>query len=308
MTTRRRYNTGRGELGRVPAFTLIELLVVMAIIAIIGSIVTVAFSNISREARLSSGTNLVISAIGNARALAMKNNRLVMVAFRSRLTKDRSQIVEIITAEWSGETFVDNVNNVFLDRFILIEDMPIRIMPKGIKVAGPMFGESTSMVTTDADFRDDNWATQAQLTAIDQSNHLSNNSEPAGRIIAIMFNPDGTPVSANPASGSNASFIDMNRDREQTLVNFAYDFFTDPSEFPGEADPRHYLDDDEPVVSIVPFLAVFDDEEFRRIFDPGLWLRNVANFRDNRDEDLSLYINENANRIHFNSYTGVAMR
>ncbi len=60
---------------------------------------------------------------------------------------------------------------------------------------------------------------------------------------------------------------------------------------------------DEVVINLVPFLAIFDDDEAREIYDTGTWNDPVA-----RTTDLSAYINSRADRIHFNRYTGVAMR
>ena len=67
MTGYGRHFDRGGEKASRFGFTLIELLVVIAIISIISAIVSVSFLSIAREARLSSGTNFVISAIGNAR-------------------------------------------------------------------------------------------------------------------------------------------------------------------------------------------------------------------------------------------------
>lgn len=296
-----------------PGFTLIELLVVIAIIAIISSIVTVSFLNISREARLSSGTNVVISAIGNARALAMKNNRLVLVVFRPRLLENRTQIVEIITAQWTGESFLDDISIDVIDRFEPIEGIAIRRLPRGIKVAGPMYLESTAFLDVNgaqAGDLDSYWSTQAQLAGINQLSPLDNTSEPAGRLIGIMFNPDGTTVSVNAQSDASASFIDFDRDRLHRIEGSTYDynivFDTGDNDFPGSLIFAHRLDDDEPVVMIAPYLAVFDDEQFREFFEPSTWT-DAAGF-DNYRQDLRQYLNQNANRIHFNSYTGVAMR
>lgn len=319
MTGYWRHFDSRGEKTKQFGFTLVELLVVIAIIAIISAIVSVSFLSIAREARLSSGTNVVISAIGNARALAMKNNRLVLVVFRPRLLENRTQIVEIVTAQWTGESFliddgavpVPNVLSI-IDRFEPIEGVAIRRLPRGIKVAGPMYLESNSFIDVNgsqAGDLDSFWSTQAQLSAINQLSPLDNTSEPAGRLIGVMFNPDGTTISVNAQSDASASFIDFDRDSMQRIQSFTYDFNTNPlnaNENPGAEVVAHFLDDDEPVVMIAPYLAVYDDEQLREFSEPTTWT-GAAGF-DAYRQDLRSYLNQNANRIHFNSYTGVAMR
>ena len=309
MTGYGRHFDRGGEKASRFGFTLIELLVVIAIISIISAIVSVSFLSIAREARLSSGTNIVISAIGNARALAMKNNRLVLVVFRPRLLENRTQIVEIVTAEWTGESFLDTsiFPQTVLDRFEPIEGVAVRRLPRGIKVAGPMYAESFDFIDTDGDGVNDSgnldsfWSTQAQLPAI---------SEPAGRLIGIMFSPDGTTISVNAQSDATASYIDFDSDRLHRIEGGTYDYTTafanGDDDFPGILIFEHRLDDDEPVVMIAPYLAVFDDEQFREFSDPTSWI-DAGGF-DAYRQDLRRYLNQNANRIHFNSYTGVAMR
>ena len=60
---------------------------------------------------------------------------------------------------------------------------------------------------------------------------------------------------------------------------------------------------DEVVVNLVPFLAVFDDDDVRRTYDAAQWSDPGI-----RTADLSAYIDRRADRIHFNRYTGVAMK
>ena len=68
---------------RRPAFTLAELLVVMAIIALLATITVVAVGAIAKDARIASAKNTIVASLGNARAIAMKDNEVVMVAFRA---------------------------------------------------------------------------------------------------------------------------------------------------------------------------------------------------------------------------------
>ena len=82
-------------------FTLVELLVVMGVIGVLSTLTLVSFRAITRDARLSSATNTVTAALDNARALAMKRNQPVLVAFYPRVEGKQSR-VDIITAVWAG--------------------------------------------------------------------------------------------------------------------------------------------------------------------------------------------------------------
>ena len=86
VTTRRR------------AFTLTELLVAIAIIGILAAITVVGIRAISKDAKLASGKNTVMAVLANARARAIKDNRIVLVAFRPRLVGENKQIVEAVLA------------------------------------------------------------------------------------------------------------------------------------------------------------------------------------------------------------------
>ncbi|MCH7602109.1 MAG: prepilin-type N-terminal cleavage/methylation domain-containing protein [Planctomycetes bacterium] len=285
MTGYGRHFDRGGEKASRFGFTLIELLVVIAIISIISAIVSVSFLSIAREARLSSGTNVVIAAIGNARALAMKNNRLVLVVFRPRLLENRTQIVEIVTAQWTGESHIDKtplppLPTIVIDRFEPIEGVAVRRLPRGIKVAGPMYADSTTLIDvngTQAGDLDSYWSTQAHLPSIIQSRPLDDKSEPAGRLIGIMFSPDGSTISVNAQSDASASYIDFDRDSMQRIQNVSYAFDPfDANTNPGDEIVYHFLDNDEPVVMIAPYLAVFDDEQFREFSDPASWTDSAA--------------------------------
>ena len=62
-------------------FTLVELLMVMGVIGVLSTLTLVSIRAIARDVRLSSATNTVMAALDNARALAMKRNKPVLVAF-----------------------------------------------------------------------------------------------------------------------------------------------------------------------------------------------------------------------------------
>ena len=276
---------GRG-LRRRCAFTLTELLVVMGVIAVLATLTLVSVRAITDNARLSSATNTVMAALDNARALAMKKNTIVLVVFRPRFEGNNKQVVEVVTAKWTGESFVDPDDNV-IDRFVPIQDVPLRSIPAGIKIAAPKYGDSTGGINTD-----DVWITQSHLPAIDQQ---TGSGEAPGKLIAIMYAPDGTTITRNSQSDSGRLFVDFDNDGDQD----------------DEPDFNQTFENDEPFLAMAPFIAVFDDDEAREVLDPGRWMSppySPQQAFDNRLEDLTEYITQFADRIHFNRYTGVAMK
>ena len=86
------------------SFTLVELLTAMGVMLVLAAITLVAVKSISRSTRVSSGINTVTAALSNARALAMKNGRPVLVAFMVNWDPsqpDIPQTTRLIIAEWS---------------------------------------------------------------------------------------------------------------------------------------------------------------------------------------------------------------
>ena len=138
-----------------------------------------------------------------------------------------------------------------------------------------------------------------------------------GWSIGVLFGPNGRVLSRNPeqvlevvtASSGNQnayvkSFVDYDGNgfprRGTTNVygsgpnNVDYFVYDEPT--------------DEPLVDYVPYLAVFNDAEARERFTPSTW--KGVNIGGNgtpppRIRDQSLFIEEQADRITFNRYTGV---
>ncbi len=262
-------------------FTLIELLVAMGVIAVLAVLTLMSMRSIANDARLSSATNAIKAALDNARALAMKNNTIVLVVFRPRLegVHKQKQEVDIYTAKWTGESafFIDSFGDEKVkDRFVPIPAIVVRSIPAGIKVAAPFYGDN----------EDEVWITQSHLPAIDQE---TGSGEAPGKLIAVMYGPDGTTITRNSQSDSNRMFVDFNNDGSQDVNTFNSD--------------DQMFEDDEPFVAMAPFLAVYDDDEARQLYDTSLWVD-----QETHDDNLTEYITQFATRIHFNRYTGVVMK
>lgn len=272
------------------SFTLTELLVAIGIIAVLTTLTVFSVKGISKSARLSSATNTIVAVLGNARALAMKNNRPVLVAFRAKWDpKDaqQRQVTELVIAEWSGSSDLALVFGelVVNDRFNVVPGQISRMLPAGIKVAGPWYDH-----TTTAEFHDETWITQSEFRAM-----ASN--EAAGRQFCIMYAPDGSVTTRNPVGDASDTYVDYNGNGLRTLTFPASAFSPDTGDFWEYDHP-----DDENNLNPVPFLAVYDDDEARKAFDVSTWTDAIA-----MRADLTTFITKNADRIHFNRYSGVAM-
>lgn len=283
-------SAARHDRCRLRGFTLAELLVVIGIIAVLGALTVLGYRGIAKDSKLAAGRNTVAAVLDNARGLAMKNNRLVMVAFRPRLEGYNQQYVECVFAQWTGESAI--LNGQVVDRFAPIAGVTGRTLPRGVKVAGPFYGDNDDL----------RWVTQSHLPKINQS---TGNGEAPGEVIAVMFAPDGTTVSRNSGTDSNRMFIDFNNN-EQHDWGFAPPTYT-AGNFNTYFEQR--LENDECWIDVAPFLAVIDDDQVRELYDPSRWDLSVsAAAVANRLNDYSQYIVNNVDPLYFNRYTGVAMK
>jgi prepilin-type N-terminal cleavage/methylation domain-containing protein len=279
------------------AFTLTELLVVMGVIGTLAVLTLVATRKISQDAKLALGTNTVTAALNEARALAIKEHKDVVVAFMARLDGPKNQVVEIIVAQWTGDTYLNtngpNPRDDAIDRFLPVPGVPVRRLPKGISVASPFY-HSTSTAN------DANWEPLTYLPWVDVS---TGDGELIGQPPGVMFAADGARILRNSHSDSARSWIDFNNDGLVRRDQQDYVPEEVPLNWSREFDQIY--EDDETFVSLAPFLAVYDFEEAldRKTLDWG--------DRDNLEEELvgpPGYITELGNRIHFNRYSGVVMR
>jgi hypothetical protein len=264
----------------------------MGVMAVLAGLTVIGYRSISKDAKLSSGKNAVMAALDNARAMAIKNNRTTMVVFVPRLVSDTEQRVEAVIAEWRGDVIIQVVKSPpapngaprLFERFVVVNGIRPRQLPAGISVAGPNYKTESST--------DNAWFVPSNLLKV-----APPAGEAPGRLLAVMYGPDGTTqtnVSVTATTANNYPFVDFDGDglQDRTLTgNLIDDFYWQVKAT------------DEPCPDIVSFLAVFDEDQARSLYDTSKW-----NDLTIRQSDLSQYINTSADRIHFNRYTGVAMK
>lgn len=346
----------RGARRRGVAFTLLELLVVMGILLVLATLTAISVGKVTRDAKLANATNTLIASLGNARAIAIRDNTYVLVSFRiapdrrSRIMPREPQVVQVITSKWTGEVVtpstplpagveMPSTADVYGERFLPVPGVPQRELPSGVYVAGPgffrgsggTFNGSTSTATYGASDRF--WFTQptfvgtANFSAATPTYTFNSALSEVGNNIGILFAPDGRMVSRlgeqvveiDTVSGSDGNawakpFVDLDGNgfpSRGTSVFAPFSALQNVSFF--------YYDEpiDETFVDLVPYLAVFNMAEARDRFDTAAWrgpniggLGNTVNGQvatvPPRVRDLSLFIDEQSDRITFNRYTGVA--
>jgi prepilin-type N-terminal cleavage/methylation domain-containing protein len=286
---------------RFHAFTLTELLVVMAVLVVLGTVTIVAARGMAKDARLSSAMNTITATLANARAVAIRDNRMVLVVFRPRLISDRQQVIDLVMAQWSGESIPAPVSGISpqpVDRFVPIPNAPVRSLPSGIGIAGPNYGGND----------DDTWQVAAHLPAI---NEETGAGEFPGVLLGIMFGPKGTVTHRISVMDSARSYVDFDRNGLQdfgpcrgagTQINYWTTSAIPQGSF-NDLFFRFTFECDEPFISLAPFFAVYDDEAAREIYNEAAWSNAAV-----RDVDLKAFIERTEDRIHFNRYTGVVLK
>lgn len=295
---------------RLGGFTIIELLVVMGILILLAVLTGVSVSRLSKEARLSSGVNQVVAALGSARSIAIQTNSTVMVIFTVNVDPAQlgeGEIVEIVLARASGEITTRYGSNQWYDeRYVPIPGLPAVELPRGIKVAGPLNTAYNGAPSGWGD-GDELWVSQPG-GRWSLSNDWNGDGVPEavtdeiGRQIGVIFGPDGTMITRNVqgAGGSGAvvwPYLDGDRNRVPIIINHngyggvlqyvAYDAVGD------EVDCHP-----------VQWLAVFDDEALREARGDSNW--GGENGEDLRNSEITAWVEQFGVPIFFNRYTGVA--
>lgn len=306
--------TGAGR--RRSAFTLIELLVAMGVIIVLATVTLVSVRALAQGASRASAVNRVKAMLGSARATAMKRGRPVAVVFTASWDPARPDVpqrTEMWLVEYSGVTLQPDPlgnPNLLIDRFVPVEDAEPLALPAGFKVAGPWYDLNT----------DGRWVTQPELRLSDPVAFGS--PEWPGRMIAVMFAPDGSLVTSRPMGDNSHSFVDFNHGVTNTSTNVNGDGDDDgsPQDLWDTSNTTFPFFDynepgDETNLVFVPFLAVYNDDEAREFYGADDWsdeeqyFAELVNgvFNNTLNPNVG-YITEYGERIHFNRYTGVVMR
>jgi type II secretory pathway pseudopilin PulG len=334
-----RISSSARRLDPARAFTLLELLVVMGIMMILAVLTAISVGKVTRDAKLANATNGVVAALGTARAIAIRDNAYVMVTFRvapsrlSRALPREPQVVQIVTARWTGEVVTTNtplptpntygaelmVDDVFADRFVPVPGVPTRDLPGGVLIAGPAFGFVTD---GSVGANDRQWRTQPRFAGTTNLAATPPTFTPdlarteRGWAIGVLFGPDGRVLSRNPEQVLEVVTAAPDDQNQNAYVKAFVDY--DGNGFPERGATSYYggapanvdyfiYDEplDEPLVDYVPYLAVFNDAEARDRFNANTWKGTTTQNPPPRIRDQSLFIEEQSDRITFNRYTGV---
>jgi hypothetical protein len=287
----------------------------MGIMMILAVLTAISVGKVTRDAKLANATNGVVASLGAARAIAIRDNAYVMVTFRvapsrqSRAVPREPQVVQIVTARWTGEVvdsntplpnpnptgaevmpYRDSPNqpDTSADRFIPVPGVPSRDLPSGILVAGPAFGFVTD---SSVGLNDGQWRTQPRFAGVINLAATPPTFTPdlarteAGWAIGVLFGPDGRVLSRNPEQVLELETAEEPPSGGGPNQNAYVKAWVD---YDGNGFPRRgttaigninnninfFVYDeptDEPLVDYVPYLAVFNDAEARDRFNSSTW-------------------------------------
>jgi prepilin-type N-terminal cleavage/methylation domain-containing protein len=307
-------------------FTLLELLVVIGIISMLAVITVISVQRVTRDVKLSTGVNRVLGALSTARTEAIRTNTPTLLTFRMvKDLEDPSQPaqVEMVVAGFSGEVVQGPDvptngpapwgNSVFC-RFSPSSTVAPRYLPEGIMVAGP--GQDFGLLDDPAG----TWLFMSPgpwvpLDDDGDGNYDAYRSEDYGSTFGVLFSVDGTVVTRNPETQTSTS------DRMYNWVD--YDGIKDAdgnyefNDSSGSDTTRFFQQretDAESLIDACSFLMVYDEVKAKQEVDYSQFIANqtaLGSWTARYEEEnkfLGTWVNENADRIHFNRYTGLAKR
>jgi len=325
----------------VLGFTLVELLAVMAVIAILGVVVTTSASRVTKDARLATSVNQVLAALAEARGIAIRDRAQVLVAFTVfrktyRATVNGPELIDftkpqqtqIVIAKATGRvggpgavsgtgqfpllTGANDIDDLLFEEFVPVEGGGLRLLPAGIKVAGQAADITTAGSAGTVPY-DDIWISQPVMSRNPSEVPLL--SVERGSLVVVRFSADGTVISRNPTLPANltpswlndtsavAPWIDFNRDGLGNIGTTQ-----------GGTNSKFYaLDEyrDEPLGNHTMFVAVFDDDLFHQqasAQEIEAWRRyeSIGQWMLGLNTARTNFINQFCDRIQFNRFTGVA--
>ena len=318
----------------IRAFTLMELLAVMGIIAILGVVITTSAQRISKDAKLAGATNKVLAALGEARAIAIRDRATVLVGFTVRrptyratlnspetIDYSKPQQTEIVIAKATGRVGFPGVattgswtvvypaaaiDDLLLEEFQPVAGLSPMLLPAGIKVAG----SAADIGDINEIGQDDYWLSQPVLRS---PFDLPLKSE-RGTTVVVRFAQDGSMQTRNPSLTANLTPSALDSSSVAPWIDFNRNGLMEIGTTTGTSNGKFYaLDEihDESLGDHAMFLAVFDDDLFHAQATPAdldswdgystmdAWMNGLNKARSN-------FINQFSDRIHFNRFTGVA--
>lgn len=293
---------------RARAFTIVELLVVIGVIGILAALTTLGARRLTAGSRLAAATNAVTSALGNARAAAIKDGITTAVVFRPVYNPAKPNIpqrVELITVRSTGERSFFGQTTIGLrmaERYRPVVGIPATVLPEGIKVAGPMYDPPGNFGAIPAE---QVYATQAEIIPM----LACKESIEFNRVVAVLFGPDGQFLT-RPTRGSideMKSYVDWNDNgglptppqdpQDVQQGNCAQGLF---EQFWLQDHP-----DDENNLMFVPFVTVYDDKAAREL--KGTDWGNDNNMLGELTGPRG-YIAQFGDKITFNRFSGIPER
>jgi len=295
-------------------FTLLELLIVIGIITILSVFTVMSVGSISRDVKVATGVNRVTNALATARAEAIRTNTPVLVSFR--MVKDirrpgKKAQVEIALASWTGEFYPPEVTGyggpLWSERYLPISEIPPQLLPEGIRVAGSFsdFDLVSNAEQSWCFMNPGDYTQPIPVPDIDGDGFADYfTSDAPGQMIGVLFGPDGGLLTRNNASVSvgglrNGKWIDFNGDGRMEIG-------TTLSGNPNNAFYYQNDTDDEPFMNMSQYLVVFDGDRANEEVEIPVWTGNTTGYFVDLDRSLGTWVNEHADRIHFNRYTGLA--
>lgn len=290
------------------AFTIVELLVVIGVIGVLALMTTLGARRLTAGSRLAAATNAVTSALGNARAAAIKDGLATGVVFRPTFNPAKPntpQRVEVITIRSTGERSVFGATSIgarMAERYRPLQTVPPTVLPEGIKVGGPMYDPPGNFGAVSAE---QVFATQAEIIPMIACAETIEFS----RTVAVLFGADGQFLTrpTNSSIDEMKCYVDWNDNgglvpppadpQDVQLGNCASGLF---EQFWLQDHP-----DDENNLMFVPFLSVYDDKAAREIKGTD-W--SVVNNMLGELTGPSGYISQFGDKITFNRFSGIPER
>jgi prepilin-type N-terminal cleavage/methylation domain-containing protein len=212
----------------------------------------------------------------------------------------------------------DANNDILVEEFWPVEGIQPKRLPVGIKVALPASDLPQSIAVPSSAFppgsgagtpADWVWLSQPELKNAQVAANGSISNPESASMLMIRFGPDGKPVTRNPALPASITASTTDIASVRPWVDFNRDGYISIGTSSTTTDTMYYNYDewdDEPLGNCGLFIAVFNDAEFRERTPPSMQVGWRGTNSRALNFDRTIYIDQTADRIQFNRFTGVA--